>query len=195
MPPWHDHQIIQHKLRRLAPAADAIQQTWSGPGVGRRRERPTVNDELSYQGEGDRHTEADTVEAHLGAFLGSGYGTTGYKPGEKTGHYFWGNFDVKVPHLLCSTEDAIDQLVNHHAFQPHITPIQLFNKATDPFLPGVKPHLFHVLTALDERGYTNHVLVITRFHVGADDMAALEELKHLRLLAGIEHGYRLIRNQ
>jgi len=95
--------------------------------------------------------------------------------------HFWGNFDVKVPHLLCSTEDAIDQLLNHHAFQPHITPIQLFNKATDPFLPGVKPHLFQVLRALDERGHTNHVLVITRFHVGEDDMAALEELKHLRV--------------
>ena len=95
--------------------------------------------------------------------------------------HFWGNFDVKVPHLLCSTNDAIDQLLNHHAFQPHITPIQLFNKATDPFLPGVKPHLFQVLRALDERRYTNHILVITRFHVGEDDMAALEQLKHLRV--------------
>lgn len=95
--------------------------------------------------------------------------------------HFWGNFDVKVPHLLCSTDEAIDQLLSHHAFQPHITPVQLFNKATDPFLPGVKPHLFQVLTALDERGYTNHVLVITRFHVGEDDMAALEQLKHLRV--------------
>jgi DNA repair photolyase len=95
--------------------------------------------------------------------------------------HFWGNFEVKVPHLLCSTEEAIDRLFNHEAFQPHITPIQLFNKATDPFLPGVKPHLFQVLTALDERGYTNHVLVITRFHVSEDDMAALEQLKHLRV--------------
>jgi DNA repair photolyase len=98
--------------------------------------------------------------------------------------HFWGNYDVKVPHLLCSTEDAIDRLLNHEAFQPHITPIQLFNKATDPFLPGVKPHLFQVLGALDERGYTNHVLVITRFHVGEDDMAALEQLQHRVLHRG-----------
>jgi DNA repair photolyase len=95
--------------------------------------------------------------------------------------HFWGNFDVKIPHLLCSTDEAIDQLVNHHAFQPHVTPIQLFNKATDPFLSGVKPHLFQVLQALDERGYTNHVLVITRFKVTAIDMAALERLQHLRV--------------
>lgn len=95
--------------------------------------------------------------------------------------HFWGNFDVKIPHLLCSTDDAIDQLVNYHAFQPHVTPIQLFNKATDPFLPGVKPHLFQVLAALDGRGYTNHVLVITRFKVTEADMGELENLRHLRV--------------
>jgi len=95
--------------------------------------------------------------------------------------HFWGNFDVKIPHLLCTTEEAIEQLVNHHAFQPHVTPIQLFNKATDPFLPGVKPHLFQVLHSLDRRGYTNHVLVISRFKVSAADMAELETLRHLRV--------------
>lgn len=95
--------------------------------------------------------------------------------------HFWGNFEVKVPHLLCSTEEAISQLVDHHAFQPHITPIQLFNKATDPFLPGVKPHLFQVLQALDRMGYTNHALVITRFKVSERDMVELEALQHLRV--------------
>jgi DNA repair photolyase len=95
--------------------------------------------------------------------------------------HFWGNFEVKVPHLLCSTDEAIAQLVDYHAFQPHITPIQLFNKATDPFLPGVKPHLFQVLRALDGRGYTNHVLIITRFKVTEQDMAMLEALQHLRV--------------
>jgi DNA repair photolyase len=95
--------------------------------------------------------------------------------------HFWGNFDVKVPHLLCSTDDAIAHLLNHHAFRPHVTPIQLLNKATDPFLPGVKPHLFQVLRALDERGYTNHVLVITRYKVTQHDMAELENFRQLRV--------------
>ena len=31
--------------------------------------------------------------AGLGAFLGSGYGTMGFKPGNKLGHHFWGKFD------------------------------------------------------------------------------------------------------
>lgn len=95
--------------------------------------------------------------------------------------HFWGNFDDKTPQLLVSTNEAIELLVNHAAFQPHVTPVQLFNKATDPFLPGVKPHLFQVLRALDERGYTNHILIITRFTVTATDMAVLESLKHLKV--------------
>jgi hypothetical protein len=92
LPPWNDHQIIQRKLTRIAPAADAIGQTWQRPG-GRPRNKPTMNDELSYQGDGDRHTGHDTIEAHLGAFLGGGYGSTGFKPGNKLGHYFWGKLD------------------------------------------------------------------------------------------------------
>lgn len=95
--------------------------------------------------------------------------------------HFWDNFDMKVPQLLVPTDQAIEQLIHHPMFQPHTTPLQIFNKATDPFLPGVKPHLFQVLAALDERGFTNHMLVITRFKVTADDMAFLESLKHLRV--------------
>jgi hypothetical protein len=72
-------------------------------------------------------------------------------------------------------------LTGHHAFRPHTTPVQLLNKATDPFLPGVRPHLFRVLHALDQRGYTNHILVITRFKVTGADMDELESLRHLRV--------------
>ncbi|MBX6312340.1 MAG: DUF5060 domain-containing protein [Isosphaeraceae bacterium] len=96
LPPWNDHQIIQRKLRQLGPAADAIRETWSGPQGGAPRHRPTIDDELSYQGEGDRHNEGDTVASHLGAFLGGGYGTTGEKSANKVGQYFWGRFDPSI---------------------------------------------------------------------------------------------------
>ncbi len=66
-------------------------------------------------------------------------------------------------------------------FAPHVTPPQIFNKATDPFPPGVKPHLFQVLAALDELEYITHMPVVTRFKVTADDMAFLESLQHLRV--------------
>ena len=90
---WNDHQIIQKKIRNLPDAADAIEYTWRNPdGIGPRN-KPTINDELSYEGDGDKHTEQDTIESHLGAFLGGGYGTTGEKPGNKLGQYFRGCFN------------------------------------------------------------------------------------------------------
>ncbi len=95
--------------------------------------------------------------------------------------HFWGDFEHKTPHLLIPTDQAISLVLNHEAFRPSTTPIQIFNKATDPFLPGVKPHLFQVLRDLDDRGLDNLVLIITRFKVTGQDMAALEELRNLRV--------------
>jgi hypothetical protein len=51
-----------------------------------------------------------------------------------------------------SDEEAAELLFGHTYFQPHITPIQVFNRATDPMLPIVKPHAFATLRLLDERG-------------------------------------------
>jgi DNA repair photolyase len=95
--------------------------------------------------------------------------------------HFWGNFEHKTPQLLCPTSQAIELLTGHEAFRPSVTPIQIFNKATDPFLPGVKPHLFTVLRELDRRGLDNLVLIITRFRVAEADMNALEALRNLRV--------------
>ena len=95
--------------------------------------------------------------------------------------HFWGDFEHKTPHLLVPTPEAVEMLTGHEAFRASTTPIQLLNKATDPFLPGVKPHLFQVLRALDERGLDNLVLIITRFTVTAADMLELERLQHVRV--------------
>jgi Domain of unknown function (DUF5060)/Protein of unknown function (DUF4038) len=123
LPPWNDHQILQRKLRTLAEAADTINQVWkNGDGAGP-RDKPTIDDELSYQGDGDQHSEADTVEAHLGAFLGGGYGTTGWKPANKLGQYFWGNFNAAehtaAPHLKWLREQ-IDAHITFWKMQPDL---------------------------------------------------------------------------
>jgi hypothetical protein len=89
---WYDHQIIQKKRKTISSAGDFITQVWENKEGGTPRMRPTVNDEMSYQGEGDKHTAEDSIEAALGTFLGGGYSSVGYKPGNKTGHYFWGAF-------------------------------------------------------------------------------------------------------
>jgi hypothetical protein len=36
--------------------------------------------------------------------------------------------------------EAVEQLVSHRYFQAHVTPVQVLNRATDPFLPSVRPH-------------------------------------------------------
>lgn len=95
--------------------------------------------------------------------------------------HLFDNFDMKRPHLVMSDEQAVKRLVMHQAFRPHHTPVQLFNRATDPFLPKVKDHLHRTLELLDDLGFTNHVLVITRWHVLEDDVARLERLKHLKV--------------
>src|SRR5262249_46506484 len=113
--------IIQMKIRTLGPAADVMQLVWKNEAGKGPRQRPTVNDELSYQGAGDKHSRDDTIEAHLGAFLGGGYGTTGYKSGQKMGQYFWGKLDAAehtaVDHLRW-LRDVIDQHISFWKMAP-----------------------------------------------------------------------------
>jgi hypothetical protein len=75
----------------------------------------------------------------------------------------------------------VAQLVSHRYFQAHVTPLQLFNRATDPFLPAVRPHTFAVLEDLDRRGLRNHVLVITRHAMKPDDADRLNRLANLKV--------------
>lgn len=120
---WNDHQIIQKKIRNLPDAADAIEYTWRNPDGKRPRNKPTINDELSYEGKGDKHTEQDTIESHLGAFLGGGYGTTGEKPGNKLGQYFKGCFNP-TEHTCADNlkylRDVIDHNVTFWKMSPNI---------------------------------------------------------------------------
>ncbi|MCW3128277.1 MAG: hypothetical protein JWO03_3935 [Bacteroidetes bacterium] len=95
--------------------------------------------------------------------------------------HFFDNFEMKEPQMLCSDEEAVNQLVNHQFFIPNVTPLQLFNRATDPFLTDVKKHTHEVLRRLDGMGLTNQVLVITRAKVTKEDMELLEQLKNLHV--------------
>lgn len=95
--------------------------------------------------------------------------------------HLFGNFGMKIPHLLMGDAEAVGYLVGHRFFQAHITPLQLFNRATEPFLPAVKPHTFKIIELLDERRFRNHLLIITRFRLTEEDCARLNRVKHLRL--------------
>jgi len=93
----------------------------------------------------------------------------------------YGLWDANQPAALMTDAEAVEQLVNHRYFKPGVTPLQIFNRSTDPFLAGVKDHLFAVLEDLDGRGLTNHVLIITRAVVRGTDCIRLNALKHLKV--------------
>lgn len=95
--------------------------------------------------------------------------------------HLFANFEMKQPRLLMSDEDAVDLLLEHRFFQAHLTPLQIFNRATDPFLPGVKDHTFNTLRLLASKGIRNHVLLITRFSVDESDAERLNQFRPLRL--------------
>jgi DNA repair photolyase len=95
--------------------------------------------------------------------------------------HLFANYEMKKPHLVVDDEVAVQELMNHWAFRRDLTPIQLLNRATDPFLPGVKDHLFRTLEILDGERLRNPVLVITRWEVTPDDVRRLDRLSHIRL--------------
>jgi DNA repair photolyase len=93
----------------------------------------------------------------------------------------YGLWDQRMPKALMTDAQAVEELVSHRYFQPHITPVQVFNRATDPFLPAVRPHTFAVLENLDARGLRNHVLIITRHQMKPGDINRLNALRHLKV--------------
>ena len=101
--------------------------------------------------------------------------------------HLFDNFGMKVPRALVREAVAFDLLMRHPHFRPHVTPIQLLNRATDPMLPAVKPHTFDMLGRLDAHGLTNHVLVITRWRVEPDDCALLNSFTNIKVTLLVTH--------
>src|SRR5260370_30081843 len=77
--------------------------------------------------------------------------------------------------------EAVEQPVSPRYFQAHVTPVQVLNRATDPFLPSVRPHTLAVLADLDGRGLRNHALVITRHQMKPSDTDRLNQLVNLKV--------------
>lgn len=95
--------------------------------------------------------------------------------------HLFDNFNMRNPKAIMTDDDAVRALIKHKFFQPNVTPLQLFNRATDPFLPQVKQHTFRILRLLDNQNISNHVLLITRYHVKDEDCHFLNTLTSLRV--------------
>lgn len=145
LPPWRDHQIVQRKLKKLAVSADTMQSAWRGDQPHEPRNKPSINDELSYQGAGDGHSELDTIESHLGAFLGGGYASTGYKPGNKLGQYFIGNFDARE-HTAADNLRYLRQVIDENiTFRKMAPDRSIFKSLNDEFRAMAWPGQEYVL--------------------------------------------------
>ncbi len=176
IPPWHDHVIIQKKLKKLASAADWVSRNHAiGGNV------PVIDDELAYEGAGDGWSEADVIEAHLGAFLGGGYGTTGHKPANKQGHYFWGHFKASEHHAadnLRWLRQSIDEHITFWRMAPandanrgdHSTAI--FTNTAPTFRAMAWPQREYVLGTNTARNNIRATLPPGRWHVTCYDAIA-----------------------
>jgi hypothetical protein len=101
--------------------------------------------------------------------------------------HLFDNFEMKTPRALMSDQEAFNLLVGHSSFLRDVTPVQIFNRATDPMLAAVKPHTFAMLQMLNDAGLRNHVLVITRWRIDDDDCARLNSLTNIRLTLLVTH--------
>ena len=95
--------------------------------------------------------------------------------------HIYGDFAIRKPKRICSDKDAVQALISNKYFTKHKTPIQLFNRATDPFLPNVKEATFNTLRILSELGLENKILIITRYKVSEEDAEQLNKYLPLRI--------------
>ena len=155
---WRDHLILQKKVKNIALSADTIREAWENPDGDGPRNKPVINDELSYQGGGDKHTWDDTVESHLGAFLGGGYGTTGEKPGNKLGQYFRGKFDP-TEHTAAVNLKWLRELIDANiTFWKMAPDLSIFSNL-DPGFRGMawKNHEYVLGTDKEHKGIVAHL--------------------------------------
>lgn len=131
-PAWNSHVINQKKIRNISSAADYIKASYINGGA----DKPGIDDELGYEGAGDKFSEADVIEGHLGAFIGGGYGSTSHKSGNKLGQYFGGNFNAEIhsasDNLLWLREN-IDQNIHYWKMAPVAIDSSIFTVANKNF--------------------------------------------------------------
>jgi hypothetical protein len=89
-PPWNDHAIVEapEGVRSLDAAAGFLAANFDRAG----RRGPIFAEPILYEGPADRAGRDDVLEATLGALMGGGYASTGYKEASERGPYFWGRF-------------------------------------------------------------------------------------------------------
>jgi DNA repair photolyase len=98
--------------------------------------------------------EGDTVDGYLGS----------WKPVE-----------------FITSDEAIDRLLAHPWFTPHVTPVGLHMSTSEAFIPQLWPRTLQALRRMDELGLTNRVSCITKYGLTDEQIAELEGLRNIDL--------------
>ncbi|MDG4832991.1 hypothetical protein O7627_27340 [Solwaraspora sp. WMMD1047] len=85
------------------------------------------------------------------------------------------------PTEFLDADQAIDRLLAHPWFTPHITPIGLHMSTSEAFIPQLWPRTLAALRRLDDLGLTNRVSCITKYGLSDEQITALEELRNVDL--------------
>jgi DNA repair photolyase len=86
-----------------------------------------------------------------------------------------------TPQKLFSAEEIIRMLQSHHHFIPHKTPLAV-GTTTDMFLPENKEISVEIATKLDQFGYTNPLVFITKQLIPLETIIKLKQVQHIRLI-------------
>lgn len=85
------------------------------------------------------------------------------------------------PDDFLGPDEAIERLLAHPWFTPHVTPIGLHMSTSEAFLPKLWDRTWGMLHRLDELGLTNRVSCITKHGLPDEKIGMLESLTHVDL--------------
>ncbi|TCB91612.1 hypothetical protein E0H26_25330 [Micromonospora zingiberis] len=98
--------------------------------------------------------EGDTVDGYLGT----------WKPVEFIG-----------------ADEAVERLLAHPWFTPHVTPVGLHMSTSEAFIPQLWPRTLQALKRMDSLGLTNRVSCITKYGLSDQQIAELEAMRNVDL--------------
>ncbi|MDX3855781.1 hypothetical protein [Streptomyces sp. AK02-01A] len=85
------------------------------------------------------------------------------------------------PKGFLSAEEAVERLLAHPWFTPHVTPIGLHMSTSEAFLPKLWPRTWRALQLLDGLGLTNRTSCITKHTLSDEQIECLESLTNVDL--------------
>jgi hypothetical protein len=86
------------------------------------------------------------------------------------------------PTKVLDEDTVIERLGRHPLFVPGVTQLGLHTATTEPFLPQVRESTFRLLDLLEEKGWGNDVMIITKHFVRDMDVERLASYRAFRIL-------------